>query len=483
MMFSDWNNFNEDEEILDVIKRYQDMLVQNNNDFFDLSEFECIIDYYADQLNFKDAIKAVKLALRLHSYSSSLKLKYIQLLIETGKPGKALGLIRSITDAESTNCELFLAKGFALNLTGKFQEAQLNFNQALKLCIENKDDMAYSIAQSFIQVEKISDAIRYLLLACEFNRENILVLYDLAQSYEKLDQFEESIHYYLKYLDLDPFAENVWCNLGMLYSNMEDAGKAHEAFDFAIALNPNYYSAYFNKAELFIYDNNLDGAISVYTDLLNQDGANIRALCELGNCFEESGNYPQALHSYNQALLISQDCADAWFGKGMIHYRQKKFRLSISSFNKAVNLQSANSDYWFMLGEAFTRIHKLDQAIMAYSKAAELNPYDFEAWMACAHILFRKKRFGEAVTMLISLYQRNQENPTINYRLAAYHVYLRDYANACKYFERGIRLNFPEHKEMFKLYPKTKAFSAFHSMIENHLRLNGSLKVSNQSTY
>jgi tetratricopeptide (TPR) repeat protein len=478
-MFSDWNNFSEDEEILDVIKRYQDMLDQNNNDFFDLSEFECIIDYYADQLNFKDALKAVKLALRLHSYSSSLKLKYVQLLIETGKPGRALSLLRTIADIESSNCEFFLAKGFAMNLTGKFREAQLNFNQALKLCPENKDDMAYNIAQSFIQVEKISDAIRYLLLAYEFNKENILVIYDLAQSYEKLDCSEESIQYYLKYLDLDPFAENVWCNLGILYSNMENTEKAHEAFDFAIALNPNYYSAYFSKAELHIYNNNIDGAISVYADLLNQDGNNIRALCELGNCYEENGKYAQALHSYNQALLISQDCADAWFGKGMIHYRQKRYRLSVSSFNKAVNLQSANSDYWFMLGEALTRIRKLDQAIKAYSRAAELNPHDFEAWMSCAQILFRKKRFGEAVTMLIELYQRNQENPTINYRLAAYHVYLHDYKNACKYFEKGIKLNYPEHKDMFKSYPKTKAFQAFHSIIENHLQLNNSLKVSN----
>ena len=37
------------------------------------------------------------------------------------------------------------------------------------------------------------------------------------------------------------------------------------------------------------------------------------------------------------------------------------------------------------------------EAINAYSRAAELNPLDFEAWMACAQVLFRKKRVGEAI--------------------------------------------------------------------------------------
>jgi tetratricopeptide (TPR) repeat protein len=105
-----------------------------------------------------------------------------------------------------------------------------------------------------------------------------------------------------------------------------------------------------------------------------------------------------------------------------------------------------------------------------------LNPLDYEAWMACAQVLFRKKRIGEAITMLIQLYQYNHENPTINYRLAAYHAYQYDYKNACKYFERGLKLNYQEHREMFKLYPKTKTISAFHSIIEDHLQLNESLK-------
>jgi len=468
-MFEDWENYQEDDEALELVKRYRDNLLQNNPVYFDLVEYECIIDYFIDQFNYTDAISAVKSALVHHPFSSSIRLRQIQLLIETGKPAKALGLIRSLESAESANHEVFLVKGLALNLTGKFREAKTNFDLAIRLCPENREDVSYKIAQSFMQIEKNTHAIKYLLLAHYFNPESLMVLYDLAVSYGKMDQPEKSIEYYNKYLDQDPFAEHVWNNLGLIYTAADDIGRAREAFDFATALNPQYYSAYYNKADLYAYNHNLKEAIEVYHDLLMLDPSNTRALCELGNCFEESGKFQDALKAYNQAILVSTDCSDAWFGKGMVHFKQKKYRPAISAYKKAIGYQPTNADFWFMLGEAYSRAKKFDQAIHAYSTATELNPLDFEAWMACAQLHFRIKRLGEAINMLISLYNQNHENPTLNYRLAAYHAYEGDYSNACRYFEKAIKLNYQEHIEMFRQYPKTKAVQGFRNLLNEFL--------------
>ncbi len=207
-----------------------------------------------------------------------------------------------------------------------------------------------------------------------------------------------------------------------------------------------------------------------------QDNSNTKALSDLGNCHEESGNYLEALKAYNRAITISCDCSDAWFGRGMVYFRQKKYRPSIASFKKAVGFQPANSDYWFMLGEAFSRYRKLDQAIHAYSKAAELNPLILKHGWPVPRYYSVKKRIGEAINMLIRLYQHNHENPTINYRLAAYHAYQLDFANANKYFEKGLRLNYPEHHDMFRQFPKTKAITGFRTLIEEHVQLQPAVK-------
>jgi tetratricopeptide (TPR) repeat protein len=477
-MFGDLNNYHEEDEILDALKRYREMLTHHSNIFFDLYEYECIIDYYIEQLNFKDAIKAVGHAIKQHPYAASLKIRYAQLLIETGKPARALGIIKSMGQPESTDFEFYLARGIALNLTGKHTEARKSFERAFQLCEDGRDELSYNIAQSYMQIGMLSQATKYLLQAYKYNEDNILVLYDLASHYEKLDCPEKSIIYYKKYLDLDPFAEHVWNNLGLVYAGLDDLENALEAFDLAVAINPSYYPAYYNKAEMLVLNNDIPGAIGVYNELLDCDRTNTRALCDLGTCFEEIGNFQEALIHFQKALEISSSCPDAWYGSGLIYYRQRKFRLSIASFKKAVNLQPVNSDYWFMLGEAYVGMKKLNQAISAYSKASELNPLDFEAWMSCAQVLYRKKRLDEAIYMLLRLYQYNHDNPTLNYRLAAYYTYQGDTRNALMYFEKGLTINFPEYKEIFRQFPKTKSCRDFRCMVENHIHPVESFKKS-----
>jgi tetratricopeptide (TPR) repeat protein len=132
-MFGDLDNFYDDEETLELLRRYKDILLQKNTDFFDLYEFENLISYFTEQYNFRDALMVVSMAIQQHPNATSMKLRYAQLLIETSKPGKALRIIKSLGKAENDNFELYLARGIALNMTGKYPEAQISFNKALKL--------------------------------------------------------------------------------------------------------------------------------------------------------------------------------------------------------------------------------------------------------------------------------------------------------------------------------------------------------------
>ncbi len=467
-MFSDWDNYDDDFGTLELLKRYQEMIIGNSYCFFDLYEYDCIIDYYRDQYNYKEAIDAVCRAIKQHPGSSSMKLRYSQLLIETGKPGKALSVLKSIEIVENHNFEMHLSKGLALNITGKCAEAESSFRNALMICAEDKDEVAYEIAQSFMQLEMNELAIKYLQIAIQNNPMNILVLYDLASTYLKIDNAQKSIFFYKKYLDLDPFAEHVWDNLGLVFDSIGNIKRAEESFDFALAINPQYIPAYFDKAEMLMRNNELWRAVNVYEELLAEDNSNTKAMCEMGYCFHQMGLNTEAIDFYRQALFVTSECSEAWLGLGSVYLNMGKFMLSINMIRKAISLQPENADYWFMLGRAYSSSRKLNKAILAFTKASELNPFDYDILMMCAQILFKKRRISEARSMLQQLLEYNNDDPVIHYRLAAYCAYQGDLTAAQKYLKQGLRLNYQEHNEMFRLFPKTRTLPIFRQVIENN---------------
>ncbi len=466
-MFGDLENYYDDEETLELLRRYKEMIDNKHHDFFDLYEFENLINYYTEQYNFKDALKVIAVAIKQHPTSTTLKLRHAQLLIESFKPARALRILKSIMHEEASNTELHLAMGIAYNMIGKFANARQSFNRTLKYCNDLKDEVAYNIAQSFMQLNLLNEAVKYLLLAHYYNNSNILVLYDLGMCYERLGNNEKAAVWYNKYLDLDPFAEHVWNNLGIIYSALGNFRQAEEAFDFSISLNPQFIPAYFYKADLYINNGKIQEAIDVYNDLIVEDTSNTRAMCNLANCHIQTGNYQEALKLFRNSLEISCDCADALYGTGVVYFRQKKFSLSINQLKKAISIQPDISDYWVMLGEVYFRTRRLNKAIDAFSKASELNPDDMEAKFSCAQALFKKKRIHEAIWLLMRIYEKQPDNPRVNYRLAAYYVYQQNLFEAQKYLKRALFLDYREHVEMFRHYPKTKTVPSFRSIIDN----------------
>jgi hypothetical protein len=97
-----------------------------------------------------------------------------------------------------------------------------------------------------------------------------------------------------------------------------------------------------------------------------------------------------------------------------------------------------------------------------------INPGDHEAWLACAQVHFLKRNVGEAINTLRQSYMHIDENPTLHYRMAAYHVYRDELDSASVHFEKGLKLNYYEYHDMFSLFPKTRKFGIFYALIDKH---------------
>ncbi len=446
-MSEDYHRFFEEEEIFEVINRYRDMLENKCFCFFDLYEFEDIIDYYIEQDNHARALEAIKVATKHYPFASSIKLKHAKVLEEKGLISKSLQFLEEIEGIESYNYEFHLIKGNSLLKIGKQSEAVNEFDKTIKLALENRDDIVYLIAQSFLHLDKVSIAIKYLLLAYEINENNLLVLYELAACFNRIEYWDKSIEYYNKFLETDPFSENVWFNLGVTYSKVEKFQQAIESLDFALAINPCFKSAYFYKAELLAELDYFDDAIKVYKELLATDNGNIRALCCIGECYEKIGKTNLAIGYFKKAKKIDNTYSEPWYGMATVYRNQKKYHHCLINIRKAIKLDSKNPEYWFFMGEVFNEMLMPEDALKAYTKTIELDPSDYEAWLAYSNIYFEENKIEDAIEILNKAYQYNYDISTINYQLANYHSHAHHFSIATAYFEKGLALNFSEHRD------------------------------------
>ncbi len=467
-MNENYDPFFEEEGLFESIIRFEEMVHRNDSCYFDVYEYENIIDYYLDQHNYNNAITAIEKGLKQHPNSPSLKLRLAQIYIQNGKPSKGLHCIREIEPMDSSNYELYLLKGTALNVLGRKDEAHQAFVKAITLTVDNKDDVIFSIACSYLNTRQYKLAIKYLNLAFKTNPYNLAVIHEMALVYEKTDHLEKSIEYYHKYLDIDPYAEHIWFNLGMVYSSMEEYDMAIEAYDFAIAISPDYVSAYFSKANTLVNVERYSKAIEEYMQIILLEPNNVQAYSYIGECYNKLGMHKRSVYYYRRAISIDKTYSDAWYGLGMAHFNMEDYNTCVAFIKKANSADPENPDYWYMLGEAYRKLDQLDKSAESFNRAVELDPTDYEAWLSHADIFFIENKLTEAISLLNKAYEYNKEISTINYNLAAYYFYNNQPHLACEFFEKGLLINYNEYNDVFNRYPMISNHEVFSQLVKKY---------------
>jgi len=444
----------EEDEFRHVLERYEDMVDRKSSYFFDVEEFELIIDYYLDTRNFKKAYEAVEIAATQHPGSSEITIKYIQIYLETSQPSMAIDKLKEIPEWDLDNSEIYLLRGTALAQLGKIPEAEKQFDLALGKTEEDKIEILINISMAFENARKFNLAIKYLRLAYAIEPDNLTILYDLGFYYERMHEYATSIEFYNKYLDEDAFSDNVWYNLGVVYYKINQPRKALEAYDYAIAVNPTYASAYFNKANIYANDSDFVNAIAVYHDFLSLEEDHVQGWCYLGECYDQIEAYDLALKTYKKVIEIDNSYPEGWFGAGLAYLAQGNNNDAITYLLKAIELDNENSDYWFHLGESYESTDAIPEAIKCYRYTVLLDGKDEQAWLNLGKIYYNQKNYALALETINEAFEIIAEDAELLSLEAACFFRISDWHQGIVFLRKAILLDDKIIDEFYKLFPE-----------------------------
>jgi len=466
-MLEDSYRYFEEKNRKEIVSRYENLLRKRKPFFFDVDDFESIIEFYIEQNKFSNAFEATNIASNLFPSSPEIKLKKAQLLLDKGKPIEAISELKVALLHDSKNFEIFLMLGITYLNLNNFKEAIRQFEECINYLPAEikKDEIFFSIGFHIGHTNKIALAIKYLNKSLEINPENIDSLSEIAFCYARVFNYNKSIECYLKAIDLDPFLEFNWFNLGLVYFKIENFEKAIESFNFALAIDPKYLSAYLAKANCFMLLEKYSEAIEVYKEYLNYDKEYADVYYYIGECFEKIKNIDAAKEYYEKTIHKNENHTEALLSLGIIKMYLHDFPGSLICLTKLVLINNENHEAQYYLAELYYKTGMYEEALPHIEIAIKIAPEEVDYILLQSELYQALGLIRKSINVLKDGYFSVEEKAPVLYQLAGLYILSKNNYKAAYCLKQAIRADSTLINNFLKIFPQAKKNKYFKGLL------------------
>src|SRR5690606_31622165 len=121
------------------VERYEEMIRNQDQYFFDAQAFENIIDYYIEKNDPIKALQVVDYAVSQHPFAAVFFIKQAQLFTVTNQVEKAFLALSKAETLEPSEADIYTLRGNIFEGMERHDEALENYKKALSLA-ENTDE-------------------------------------------------------------------------------------------------------------------------------------------------------------------------------------------------------------------------------------------------------------------------------------------------------------------------------------------------------
>lgn len=428
---------NPDENNNIALNRYEAMLKSNRVVFFDSNEFENIIHHYLDNGQLNKAKRAVTMGLSQHPSSISLKLFNVEILIFDDELDKAEEVLNTLQNIEPENEEIYIQKASICSKRDEHKEAVGLLKFALSFSQEPADIHSL-LGMEYLFMDDFEHAKKHFQECLFMDPDDYSSLYNTINCFNFLEQPEEAIEFLTKYLDLNPYCEIAWHQLGKQYKTQKELKKALAAFDFAIISDDLFVGAYIEKGKILERLGRFEDAIENYSITLELEDPTSYALLHTGLCFEKLGNTEKALFYYKKTVHEDPLLDKGWIAITEFYLKQKDYDKALDYINKAIDIDSENVAYWKHSAKVNNRLSNYEEAEVGYRKTLELGSCELDNWLNRSDTLLQLDEADAAIICLDQALEMYPDNSEITYRLAGIYFNKKEDTTAENYLKNAL---------------------------------------------
>lgn len=425
-----------EQELNDLIARYEAMKVADASLYLDGDQLADIADKYAAERRFAEAQEVISYGLGLHPDNTDLMIEQAYLYLDLNKPQKAKQVAECITDTYST--EVKLLKAELLLSEGKLDAAEILLDT-----IEEKDDLntIIDVANLYIDLGYPESAIHWLKIGLPKYSDNEDFLAVTANCHYSGDQLARAEFFYNKLIDKNPYNPEYWVGLAKCHFSESEFDKALEACDFAIAADEFSGEAHVLKAHCLFHLENENEAVVEYQKALDYKAIPPEfAYMFMGLACNNKEEWERSLGYFEQASSIIKEnddnnsplLSDVYINAALCHSKLGQQTEAHSLCDQAKQIAPSYTEVYLIEGRIYMEEGEEEKAREQWDIALQYAP-DAETWMqvggySLEYNLIEYTRFCYEQALKL-----DPDYPGINEQLASICVIQKDYEAFNKY--------------------------------------------------
>jgi protein O-GlcNAc transferase len=276
----------------------------------------------------------------------------------------AIAEYRKILEQDETIYEVRNNLAILLDQNGSQSEAAEQYEKILQLRPDD-GNVHFRLGMFYARGDELEKAYPHLVAAAEKNL-NYPELFIALSEAEHLRKDDVKSRVFLeKAYQLDPSNKNVQRQLGIIYRDAHDYGKAIEL------LKPLLPETRLELALSYFDNKNYREAVPLFVELINVDKDNADYLYMLGKSYLEVMAYPQAAAVLQRLVQLKPDYVEAYGTLGSVYFIQEDWARAAQTLGRFVELKPHQAMAHFALGACLDKLGNLKEALVHYNKFLE----------------------------------------------------------------------------------------------------------------
>ncbi len=405
----------------------------------------------------------------------------------------------------SRQSEQLMERGIALVEAKAFKEAIKCFSKVLVLD-DQHFEAYYRRGHCWASVQQFKRAEKDFFRAMKLNPQHPESAFYLGLLWERQGEGEKAKQYFEKAaaLDYEPAAKRLriketavteapssetaesLVSQGLKLWAAGQLDEALAALARALALNPDYWQAYFNRGAFYYSVKQYEHALAEYdkaVELAPQEGANYFSRGRVYHLLEK---YEQALQDYTRAMdqgdltqeMRVRACvararvwlhfnqldkslqdlqeanklqpldADIYYERGLVYMWQGEFRKALVEFQQAAQYEPDNSEYVYRVGTGFYALDDAATAVQHFTQAIQMNPTMAEAYVDRGVAYGRLGQMDKKIGDLQKAIDLKPDYAMAYYNLGNTYYQMKEYPKAIEFLSKTIELK-PDYLEAY----------------------------------